>query len=520
MKLKELMCGVNVRTWGCDGELEVGQITSDSRQVLRGGMFICIRGTRHDGHDFVSDALKRGASVVVTEGGEKLPEGACYVDVENSRLAEAHIWNNMYGRPAEGMQTVAVTGTNGKTSTVFMLKSIFERAGRSVGVISTVRCMAGDSSIGTFGGSSVSDIHGAMTTPDPEYLYGAVYMMKERGVDTLIFEASSHALSQYKTDPIHVDVAVFTNLSAEHLDYHGNMEKYFAAKARLASLADVLVVNADDVYMSRLAHTARDRTITCSAVSSATGRVSADVTALRQISLGMSGVEYIYFSKRAVFRQTSPIPGRFTVYNTLLASAAAIAAGVDGLCVKEGIASLKSVDGRLERVDLSEDIPFSVYIDYAHTPDALESLLHAVRDVRRDGERITVLFGCGGDRDPYKRRKMGAVASRLADMVIITSDNSRSEDAEKIIREIEAGIDVEKPHAVIRDRREAVEYAVCNAQAGEIILLVGKGHEKYEITADGKRPFDEKEIVKYSVQKYRTKRTLINNEELKGGNYK
>ena len=282
------------------------------------------------------------------------------------------------------------------------------------------------------------------------------------------------------------------------------MEKYFSAKARLASLADILVVNADDVYMARLSHIARYRTVTCSAGSFSTGRVTADVTALRQITLGMSGIEYIYFSRRAVFRQMSAMPGRFNVYNTLLASAAAIAAGVEALCVKEGISSLMSVEGRLERVELDTEIPFSVYIDYAHTPDALENLLQTVRDVRRENERITVLFGCGGDRDPYKRRKMGAVASRLADNVIITSDNSRSEDAVKIIREIEAGIDREKPHAVIQSRCEAIDYAVRYAQEGEIILLVGKGHEKYEITSDGVMPFDEKEVVKNSVLKYRT----------------
>lgn len=504
MKLSELLTGVCVKKQSCDGDIEVLQIASDSRQVLKGGMFICIKGTKCDGHDYVTEALARGAAVVIAEREDKMPCGAFYVIVENTRLAEAHIWNNAYGRPADGMQTLAVTGTNGKTSTVFMLKSIFEKAGRRVGVITTVRCMAEDVCIGTYGGSSVSDIHGAMTTPDPEYLYGAIYMMQQRGVDTLVFEASSHALAQYKIDPIRVDIAVFTNLTEEHLDYHVDMESYFAAKARLALLAGRLVVNADDSYMARLAHMARGRVISCSAKSSATGRVSADVTALRQISLGMSGVEYIYFSRRAVFRQTSPIPGRFTVYNTLLASAAAIEAGVEAVSVKEGIASLKSVEGRLERVDTEAEVPFSVYIDYAHTPDALESLLETVRDVKNEDERITVLFGCGGDRDPYKRKRMGAVASRLADTVIVTSDNSRNEDAAEIIRMIETGIDREKPYAVIPDRREAIEYAVRCARPGEIILLVGKGHEKYEITADGIKPFDEKEIVKYAVLRYRT----------------
>lgn len=372
-----------------------------------------------------------------------------------------------------------------------------------MGVITTVKAMAGDEVIGASGGSSVSDAVCAMTTPDPEYLYGIIYIMKQKRVDTLVFEASSHAIAQQKIDPLRIDIALFTNLTAEHLDFHGDMEGYFEAKARLASLAQRIVINADDPYVSRLIHRGGGRVITCSADPDGEAYRSADVSALRQRYLGLEGVEYVYFSRDAVFRQRSCIPGRYTVYNTMLASAAAISMGISPESVREGIAALNVIDGRLEEIMIRrEDLPFRVFVDYAHTAAALESLLATVRDVRREGERITVLFGCGGDRDPSKRRQMGAVASRLADFVIVTGDNSRSESTEEIIKSIILGIDREKPHAVIPDRREAIEYAIKNASAGEIVLLVGKGHEKYEIDSDGKHPFDEAKIVRDAVKRF------------------
>ena len=229
--------------------------------------------------------------------------------------------------------------------------------------------------------------------------------------------------------------------------------------------------------MSRISSVYRDRSVTCSADSSFGGSGNADVTALRQNSLGMSGMEYVYFSREAVFKVKSPIPGRFTVYNSMLAGAAAMAAGASPEAVRDGIRSLDSVNGRLERVSLDADVPFEVFIDYAHTPAALEGLLNTVRGVRNKGQRIILLFGCGGERDRSKRSRMGAIASRLADFVIITEDNSRREPRSRIITDIMAGIDREKPHVLIYDRREAIEYAVRCAGEGDIILLeIGRAH--------------------------------------------
>ncbi|MBR6808543.1 MAG: UDP-N-acetylmuramoyl-L-alanyl-D-glutamate--2,6-diaminopimelate ligase [Clostridia bacterium] len=504
MRLSELFRGVDVVKWNVGDDIDVSHITSDSRCVLRGGMFICIKGSKTDGHRFVGEALKRGAAVIVASDETALPMGTSSIITANTRLAEAHIWNNWYSRPCDGMKTVAVTGTNGKTTTVLFLREIFRAAGKRVGIITTLKAMADDEEIGNHKLSSVSDKVCSMTTPDPEYFYGCVYLMKQKGIDTLIFEASSHALAQNKLDPIRLDMAVFTNLSREHLDYHGDMESYFGAKKHLADLAEKLTVNVDDSYMRRLANSEEFGNVTAvSADPASQGFGNADVTALCRNKLGLDGVEYVYFSKNAVFKIKSPMIGDFTVYNSLLAAAAAMRLGVEAEAVRDGIGNLRGVDGRLERVSIGRDgKQFELIVDYAHTPAALEGLLRTVRECRNKNRKITLLFGCGGERDRGKRREMGSVASRLADFVIVTSDNSRGEDADEIICEILLGIDKEKPHAVISDRRCAIEYAVRTASDGDIIVLAGKGHEKYEITNNGMLPFDEIEIARRAADKF------------------
>lgn len=506
MKLCDLLENVNVTEYGVAEDTEITQISSDSRSVLSGGIFICVEGTRRDGHDYIGDALARGACAVVASRKEKLPPNVPYAIVENTRLAEAHIWNNWYATPADDMKTIAVTGTNGKTSTVFMIREILKNAGEKVGIITTVRAMAGEEVLGTFGGSSVADVSGAMTTPDPEFLYGTIRMMKEKGVTALVFEASSHGLSQYKTDPLTIDCAVFTNLSEEHLDYHGTMDDYFMSKLRLAEQSRTLVINDDDPYMHRIKYMygGTKTVIACSADASSPRHITADVSALRQKELSLDGSEYIYFSKNAVFRLSCPVAGEYTVQNSLLAATAAMCISASAENARRALASLKSIDGRLEEIPLDEfGVTFKVFVDYAHTPAALESLLMSVRKLRKRGQRITLLFGCGGDRDRSKRRRMGDIASRLADFVIVTSDNSRSEDADTIIAEIVSGLDLERSHAVIKNRREAIAYAVCEARDDDIIILAGKGHEKYEIDSNGKKPFDEAAIVREAVRKYK-----------------
>ncbi len=497
MKFSDLLYGVDVKKWGGDPETEIRQVSSDSRGILKGGLFVCIKGTKKDGHDYIKDAVSRGAEAFVVSDTVNVPDGACYALVENTRLAEAHIWNNWYGRPTENMKTVAVTGTNGKTSTAFVLREIFRTAGYKTGVITTVKCMAGEETLGSLSGSSVLDAVGAMTTPDPEYFYALAYLMKQKGVTVLIFEATSHALAQYKIDPVKVDAALFTNLTTDHLDFHGSLEEYFKAKARLAHLAKNIIVNADDEYMLRLKSEFDSKTITCSAKAE-----KSNVRALNVRLCGMNGVEYVYFSEKAVFKVGCPLAGRYTVYNSMLSAAAAMSLGVPPEDVRSGLSNVRPIDGRLEEVMLpDEPLPFKVFIDFAHTPDALENLLLTVREAVGKAGKITVLFGCGGDRDRSKRSKMGEIASSLADFVIITSDNSRSEDPRAIIEDILEGIKSKTPHEVIESRREAIHFAIDRATTGETVLLVGKGHEKYEITREGKLPFDEIEIAREAMIK-------------------
>ena len=493
MKLSELLTGTGAAVPENAAAVEIGGIASDSRKVRPGDAFVCIRGTRKDGNDFIGEAKNRGAAVVVSDASS----GDGIVTVPDARAAESAMWNNFTGDPTSGMKTIAVTGTNGKTTVSYMLREIFRRAGYLTGAITTVCTSIGDEPIDVGGGSSVSDAAAAMTTPDPEVFYPLAAKMRDAGVGVLIFEASSHALAQRKLDPVKPDVSVFTNLSEEHLDFHHTMENYFEAKASIADRSRKLIINGDDPYMIRLSE--RPNAVVCRAAPPVFGE-RCDVRALRQKLMGPRGVEYILFSEPTAFRVSVPIPGDYTISNSLLAASAALSEGVSGKTVASALSGFRGVPGRLYRAT-PEGHPFTVLIDYAHTPAALESLLRTVRGSVRPGTKITVLFGCGGDRDRSKRKKMGAVASALSDFTVVTSDNPRSEDPDAIIKQITAGLDREKPHAVIRDRRAAIEYCLSQARPGEVIILAGKGHEKYEITADGKKPFDEEKTVTEFVER-------------------
>ena len=496
MKFGEILRGTDVRTDA--PELEISGITSDSRRVRPGFLFLCLRGGRHDGHFHAGQAKENGAVCVI---GETPADGMNMLLTASARETESVVWYNFTGRPTDGMTKIAVTGTAGKTSVVFTMRHIFRSAGHHVGVITTISALAGNDPVplGECGGSSVSDLAGAMTTPDPEYFFGAAAEMKARGCDTLIYDASSQSLLLHKTDAVRPDAAIFTNLSPEHLDCHGTMEEYFAAKARLMESAKLGITNADDPYMSRLPEMFPRKTVlTCSCDPA---RVSdTDVCAIRIASRGADGMEYVYFSDEAVFRIRTPLIGRHSVVNTMQAALCAIRLGTDPMTVKEALADMSGVDGRLCRIRFPKDCGSSadVFIDYAHTPDSLAAALAALMEIKR--ERLIVLFGCGGDRDRTKRPKMAETAQKYADFVIVTGDNPRTEDPMRILDEIMQGLDRTKPHAVIPDRRDAIRFAVNEAREGDLILLAGKGHEKYEINADGKHPFDEERIVLEAVR--------------------
>ena len=503
-------------------DTEITSIVTDSRRAEAGSLFICIKGTKSDGHDFITEAVERGAAFVIVEAGNehKITAETAYAVAASTRKAESLLWDAWYAHPSAGMKIIAVTGTNGKTSTSYILRAIMKRAGYKTALIGTVRSLIGDDEYDMRGGSAMygGETSSAMTTPDPEILYGAISEMRERGTEVIIMEASSHAIELEKLAGLascgKIDAGIFTNLSPEHLDFHGSMENYAKAKAKLFSMCKTGIINGDSEYandIENFSHQFGGGDEGCKFVrfsSRSETIVNHDITytAVNVKSNGTDGVEYILYSDKGVFEVASPIPGMFTVYNTLAAISCAVEFGIGRDIIADAVKNLQGVDGRIERVTLGEDVDFSVFIDYAHTPAALESMLCVVRGFRKKGQKITLVFGCGGDRDPAKRKVMGAIASRLADFVIVTSDNARSESPRKIILEILKGIDKEKPHIALENRADAIEYAVTTAKKNDIIILAGKGHERYEIDKDGKHPFDEAEIVRKS-----TARTFKNN---------
>lgn len=481
MKLSALLSGIPILRIlpSCPDNADVTAICDFSENAVPGCLFLCIPGVHTDGHLFVGDAVARGARYILCE---KITEEimaiantgkAICILTESTRSAASYVWSNRYDSPQNGMKIIAVTGTNGKTTVSHMLHAIYRAAGKKPLLLGTIT--------------------NTLTTPDPCDLFRLLREARDNGTDTVIMEASSHALALRKLDAISPEFAVFTNLTPEHLDFHGTMEHYFRAKASLFQKARYGIINADDSYASELARGSSAENRFYSAF-----RDDADFTAKNIRYQGTEGIRYECLTRNHLFRITSPIPGRFTVYNTLASVACAYTDGIRTDCIRYAMKGLYGVAGRLERIPLNRQ-DFSVYLDFAHTPDALENVLRAVRCFMRQDQRLTVLFGCGGDRDRSKRAAMGAVAARLADHLIVTSDNSRSEDPSDIIDEILGGIPAQKPHTVILNRREAIEYACLNATAGDVILLAGKGHETYEIDRTGKHPFSEREIVMDAV---------------------
>ncbi len=497
MRAYDLLSGAGIECPHGAENLEIKEIVTDSRRVREGSMFVCIKGLHFDGHEHIGEAIKSGASVIVAEQvrDEGVGGAAATVFVDNTRRTAALLYNTWYGDPTKDMTVIAITGTNGKTSTSFILKDIFEKAGYRCGLIGTVKCLSGDRELKTQNYDPLAN----MTTPDPEELYRLLSVMRNDGVRYVLVEATSHALALSKLDGVRVDTAIFTNLTVDHLDFHGSMEEYFRAKAKLFGMCRRAVINIDDRWAECVAESA-----SCDKIFTSSARGKGDFFAQNSEFLGERGVKYEFCFGEGKQDIKMSLVGRFFLENSLLAASTAYIHGIHPSIIANAIEEFEGVCGRMERVNLGEETPFSVFIDYAHTPDAIEKLLGSVRDFREKDRRIVLLFGCGGDRDRSKRREMAAIASRLADFIIISSDNSRSESEERIFSDILKGIDKEKEFTVIKDRKEAIEYAVFNARQGDIIILAGKGHEQYEINASGRHSFCEKEIVKKAYEKYKS----------------
>ncbi len=480
MRLKELLkeAGFTPSDIASFADEQVSGISSDSRTLRQGEIFVAIKGLRHDGTRHIGEALSKGAVLVICEYPVQYQSVLC---VDNAREALARLFDAWYGHPGRGLRLIGVTGTNGKTSTATMLFHILQYAGYSCGLIGTVESRLGDTALSVGSDNRLAN----MTTPDPAQLYRLLAQMRDGGAQYAVMEVTSHALTFSKVAPLRFERAVFTNLSPDHLDLHGDMESYFAEKKKLFRICEGAVISCLSSYGERLAD----------ALDIPVWRV--DASNVSDVALkGPNGVDFTLClpDDGELFVQM-PVAGEFSVENGALAAMTAVSLGVKKETAAAALSAFGGVRGRMERVT-SDKADISVFLDYAHTPDALEKLLRTVRGFCTDKERITVLFGCGGDRDRSKRAQMGRIASRLADLVILTSDNCRGERAEDILRDIRKGVDKEKPHRVIVDRKEAIRFAISTARRGDIVVLAGKGHEEYEIRGRERIDFSERAIAK------------------------
>ncbi len=477
MKISDLLKGASVVSYGGCEDIDVVGVTGDSRAVKEGFAFLCISGTKFDGHSFINDAAKAGAVVAIVE---RIPENCpipCVVTTDN-RFAASWIFSNYRGRPQDKMRIIGVTGTNGKTSTTYMLYNMFKRCGKNCGVIGTICNFWGDKRVDM-----------GMTTPDPERLFDILSQMQNDGVTDVFMEVSSHSLMFGRVAPLDFEAAIYTNLTPEHLDFHKTMDEYASAKELLFKKSKIGVFCADNEYVKKAAQKNLCKSITYSVGN------EADFVATDVVLDSINSVSYkVSCPDGEVIDIFCDIGGKFSVYNTLGAVVCALVLGIPANEIKNALYDIPGVPGRIERITPPE-IPFTVLVDYAHTPDALENILATIIESRKVGQKITVVFGCGGDRDKTKRPVMGKIATDMADKVIITSDNPRTEDPQSIINDIIAGIPNGKDFSVYTDRRDAIANAVMEAVDGEIILIAGKGHENYEIRKDGKHPFSERDEV-------------------------
>jgi len=488
MQLKTLLASIPVREIIGPADRAVESIAYDSRRVERDGLFVALRGEKSDGHDFIGQAIEKGATVIVAERAEKNSR-TTFVVVENTRTAMADLAARFYNFPARKLKLAGVTGTNGKTTTTFLIKHICEKAGMRCGLLGTVRYEIGE-----------RVLPASRTTPESLDLQELLAQIRDAGCKAAAMEVSSHALAQERARDLEFEVAVFTNLTQDHLDYHGTMENYFEAKAKLfEQLArqdkkkkPVAVINVDDRYGQKLIAKIKDKV---SVVTFGTG-VKADFRA-SNYRMEFGGTSYQLDARGKSYLVRVPLIGRFNVANSLAALAAANALGIG---LREAVVSLgksPQVPGRLEMVPAKRQ--FQVFVDYAHTPDALLNVLKTLREL--EPRRLIVVFGCGGNRDREKRPLMGAVADHNADYAIITSDNPRKEDPDKIIAEIEKGFHGDH-FEKITDRAAAISRAVELAQPRDIVLIAGKGHENYQEFADHTVPFEDIQVARRAIESH------------------
>ena len=482
MKLRELLKNITVLAHTADLETDISAICYDSRKAEPGCLFVAVGGFATDGNRFIPMALEKGAAAVVTA---KKPEGEVpYILVESDRLALALLGCNFYGNPAASMTMIGITGTNGKTSSTLLLKQVLEKTqGAKVGLIGTMANMIGQEVIPT-----------ERTTPESLDLQALFARMRDSGCTHVVMEVSSHAITLERIGGVRFDVAAFTNLTEDHLDFHKTMDAYCDAKAELFRRCDRAVVNADDSYAGRILSAAACPVLTTS-VTTKEGLHAEDV------ALHAEGISFTAVCGEERAQVSLPIPGKFTVYNALTVLGVAHQLGISLSACASALETAEGVKGRVEVVP-TPGTPYSVLIDYAHTPDALENVLRTVRDFCKG--RLISVFGCGGDRDPMKRPIMGKIGVELSDIAIITSDNPRTEAPMAIIQDILKGVNQESgEYIVMEDRRRSIRYAMDIAEKNDIIVLAGKGHETYQDIDGQKHHLDEREEVAAHLKELR-----------------
>ncbi len=487
MKLRELLKHIKVAKFLGDEDVEIKGITYDSREVEEGNLFVAIKGLNVDGHRFIPEAVLSGAVAVVLENDELIDDsyfierGVAKVVVNDSRKALALLSSAFYDFPSKKLKLVGVTGTNGKTTTTHLIKSILETAGLKTGLIGTINYVIGD-----------EIIPAGQTTPESLELNRFLKKMVDNGFGACVMEVSSHALALDRVYGFEFDVGVFTNLTQDHLDFHKTFEAYFQAKKILFDSLNqnsYAIYNVDDPYGEKIVSDTKASKLSYGKSDKADVRV-------KDVKLSFNGTSLIVQTPTEKSLEiNSKLIGEFNVYNILSAVAVGYVLGIEHEDIKNGIEKVENVKGRFEKIISPDD--YTVIIDYAHTPDALEKCIDTILNLREQagGGKLITVFGCGGDRDRTKRPIMGRISTEKSDITIITSDNPRFEDPEKIISEILAGVKKDSVYYVFVERREAIERALEMAKKGDIVLIAGKGHEEYQVIGDVKVPFSDKQVV-------------------------
>lgn len=492
MKLSELFSNIEVLKMSpkINMDLNITGIAYDSRMVRNGDLFVTWKGTHSDGMLFVEEALGRGAAALCLEKGEDLKWKVPTWVVQDARQVLSHLARNFYHDPSQYLKVIGITGTNGKTSVGFLTQAIFNEAGRHPGLLGTVHYEIGNRRIPS-----------ERTTPESLQLQAYLREMLDDGCKICVIEVSSHALDQKRVQGINFEIGIFTNLSQDHLDYHQNLEQYFWVKAILfqnLSKQAFAVINSDDAYGQRLLKMTKAQVVTY-------GMSRASMIHADRVRLGTRGSSCEIIFPGGKVDLNLNLMGGFNIYNVLAAFSAGWALGIHSDVMRNALENFKGVPGRMEFIET--DMDFDVIVDYAHTQDALEKVLRALRPLTKN--RLISVFGCGGDRDKGKRPKMGAVACQNSDLVILTSDNPRSEDPLEIIHQIEDGIKMKDcRYEVILDRKTAIEFALNSAKRGDLVLIAGKGHEKFQEIGFLKIPFDDGAIVKETLRSLKNLHSL------------